>query len=206
MTATYNDILESLQRTAIILLVYIIFRAIYLCVKRNTFNLKTELVYAAFAVYAAEMVCRLLFPHCRLPLMSTLTSFKLRELRDIKPINLIPFKTIYLYTFGVDSRLAEEWYSFKFNFWVGKILLSVPMGIFMQLLANTKKKKITCKKAATIAIVIFTAVEIIQYPIGRVADIDDIIINTLGCMLGYWLYRVYEKHRESKTALASNAA
>lgn len=206
MTATYNDILESLQRTAIILLVYIIFRTIYLCVKRNTFNLKTELVYAAFAVYATEMVCRLLFPYCRLPIMSTLTSFKLRELRDIKPINLIPFKTIYLYTFGVDNRLAETWYGFKFNFWTGHFMLSVPMGIFMQLLSNTKRKKITYKKAATIAFLFFTAVEIIQYPIGRVADIDDIIINTLGCMLGYWLYNVYEKHKESRTALVSNAA
>lgn len=199
---TTIDILESLQLAILTLPVYINFRAFFLCLKKQKLNIKKELIYAAFAVYAVGAASRVLLPYFRFFLpFETLFS-----IRESKRANLIPFKTIFLYTFGIDSRLAEGWNSFKLNFWVGHIILSVPMGIFMQLLSNTKKKIITCKKAATIAILTFTAVEIIQYPIGRVADIDDIIINTLGCMLGYWLYNVYEKHKESRTALVSNAA
>ncbi|MCM1578959.1 MAG: VanZ family protein [Ruminococcus sp.] len=205
MTVVYNDILESLQRAVVIFLVYVIFRAIYVCAKKRTFNLKYELFYAMFAVYAVEIACRLLFPGCRYPIMSVIMPPEPSEWRDIEYFNIIPFKTIYLYTFGTDNYLAEEWYSFKLNFWVGKLLLSVPLGIFIRQLFKIKNHKITLKKFAAIAVVIFTAVEIIQYPIGRVSDIDDVIINTLGCLLGYWLYSLYEKHRSGKKTLAVKA-
>ena len=40
-------------------------------------------------------------------------------------------------------------------------------------------------------IVSFT-IELVQLNIGRTFDIDDIILNTIGGMLGYFLYRLLE--------------
>ena len=36
-----------------------------------------------------------------------------------------------------------------------------------------------------------SCVEILQYFGGRLFDIDDVIANSLGAVLGYWLYQIY---------------
>lgn len=94
--------------------------------------------------------------------------------------NFIPFKEIFRYEIG--SRLFVK------NI-VGNILLFLPYGYFSSEYLNCKKIKLPCFLTLLVSITI----ELVQLRIGRTFDIDDVILNTLGGMLGYFLYRIIEK-------------
>ena len=54
-----------------------------------------------------------------------------------------------------------------------------------------KSKKITLPCFLTFIVSI--TIELVQLNIGRTFDIDDVILNTLGGVAGYFLYRLIEK-------------
>ena len=90
-------------------------------------------------------------------------------------INLIPFKEMFRYEIGS--------YKFIKNI-VGNILLFIPYGFFSSYYLNNKKistNVVTCLVATV-------CIESIQYYIGRVFDIDDIILNVFGGFCGCLLY------------------
>ena len=90
-------------------------------------------------------------------------------------VNLTPFKEILRYSFGS--------YKFMKNV-VGNILLFVPFGFFASYYLNDKKTM----HAIIIPLIVSVCAEAIQYHIGRVFDIDDIILNVIGGFLGYLLF------------------
>lgn len=61
------------------------------------------------------------------------------------------------------------------------LLMFVPMGIFLPFVLE----KLTSRSALIIAVGIPLAVEVVQPIIGRSFDIDDIIMNFIGIMVGY---------------------
>ena len=90
-------------------------------------------------------------------------------------VNLIPFKEMFRYEFGS--------YKFMKNI-VGNILLFIPYGYFSSYYLNNKKVGTNI----VVCLIATLCIECIQYYIGRVFDIDDIILNVLGGFLGYLLY------------------
>ena len=90
-------------------------------------------------------------------------------------VNLVPFKEMFRYSFGS--------YKFMKNI-VGNILLFIPFGFFTSYYLNNKK---TLPSLIT-ALIVSACAEGIQYHIGRVFDVDDIILNVLGGFFGYLLY------------------
>lgn len=89
--------------------------------------------------------------------------------------NLIPFNEIMRYKFG--SKL------FMLNV-VGNIAMFIPFGYIIAV--YIKPKKIWTN--LIIAAIVSTTTEYVQLSIGRSFDIDDIILNTLGSIIGYLLY------------------
>lgn len=94
--------------------------------------------------------------------------------------NFIPFREIFRYQIG--SRL------FIRNI-IGNILLFLPYGYFASDYLKSKRIWLTCFLTMLVSITI----EVVQLNIGRTFDIDDVILNTCGGMLGYVLYRLMEK-------------
>lgn len=90
-------------------------------------------------------------------------------------INLIPFKEMFRYELGS--------YKFIKNI-VGNILLFVPYGFFSSYYLNNRK----ISTNVLLCLVATICIECIQYYIGRVFDIDDIILNVLGGFIGCLLY------------------
>ncbi len=90
-------------------------------------------------------------------------------------VNLIPFKEMFRYTFGS--------YKFIKNV-LGNILLFLPFGFFTSYYLNTRK----CSSPLVLSLIVSFTAEAIQYYIGRIFDIDDIILNVLGGFLGYLLF------------------
>ena len=89
--------------------------------------------------------------------------------------NLTPFKEILRYEFGSAGFYKQV---------VGNILLFIPLGYFI-----TSYCKL--KGLGSITIISFfcsLTIEIVQNFIGRSFDVDDIILNTVGGIIGFLLY------------------
>lgn len=72
---------------------------------------------------------------------------------------------------------------------LGNICLFLPIGFGIPLLW----KKVSFKKMLLIALLASLFIEICQLPQTRGTDIDDLWINTLGALIGYWLYIIADK-------------
>lgn len=89
--------------------------------------------------------------------------------------NLIPFREIFRYNFG--SRLF-------FKNVIGNLVMFVPYGFFASYFTKSKNWKIS------FFLILFASlsIEFTQLAIGRVFDIDDVLLNVGGGMIGYLIY------------------
>lgn len=97
-------------------------------------------------------------------------------------INLVPFKEMFRYTFGSDKFMKNI---------VGNIVLFIPFGFFTSHYLNTKKA-IT---PVIITLIVSACAEGMQYYLGRVFDVDDILLNVFGGFLGYLLFVAFSAIR-----------
>ena len=90
--------------------------------------------------------------------------------------NFVPFREIFRYHYT--SRLFIK------NV-LGNVLLFIPFGLFTTRFIGTKKVSLTI----IISFLVSCAIEFAQMRLGRTADIDDIILNTIGGMIGAYIYK-----------------
>ena len=98
--------------------------------------------------------------------------------------NFIPFKEIMRYKLFSNLFMKNV---------VGNVLLFLPYGYFVGRYFSGKSKKLSIFLIALASV----AIEYTQLSIGRVFDVDDILLNIIGGSLGYMLYlfsdRIYNK-------------
>lgn len=75
------------------------------------------------------------------------------------------------------------------------ILMIVPLGFILPVIFKTLRK---WWKTGICVMVIIICIEIFQYFIGRSADIDVLIMNTFGGVIGYAIFSVFFKCYSSK--------
>ena len=97
------------------------------------------------------------------------------DINETGGMNLVPFAEITRYKFG--SRL------FYYNV-VGNIAMFIPFGYIIA--SYIKPKKMWTN--LIIAAIVSVTIEYVQLNIGRSFDIDDIILNTFGSIIGFLLY------------------
>lgn len=106
-------------------------------------------------------------------------------------VNLIPFHTITDY-FSNERPLGLS------NV-IGNVLLFIPMGVYLSLFTRSRKFWLTVLSIALISI----SAEVFQYSIHvGAADIDDVILNIMGGLVGIALYHGLHKVFGEKTRLA----
>ena len=98
--------------------------------------------------------------------------------------NFILFKEIFRYKLGSPLFIKNV---------IGNIILFVPFGFFLGYFLKIKKKRIVI----LLIISISTTIELLQDYIGRVFDIDDILLNLIGGLLGYLVYDAFNKIKEN---------
>ena len=94
--------------------------------------------------------------------------------------NFIPFKEILRYS--ITNRL----------FWknvIGNMLMFTPYGFFMSYFLRVENKRIPL----TLTLIASISIEIVQMCIGRVFDVDDILLNMCGGFFGYYAYSVIRR-------------
>ena len=95
-------------------------------------------------------------------------------------VNLIPFQMVGDYW----EELCRGGFGFTLLNFVGNLAVFVPLGLFPALLFRGG----TWRRSALVGVATSVLVECGQYLVVRTTDIDDVILNTLGALCGYWSY------------------
>ncbi len=142
-----------------------------------------------FVLYCVVMIQLLFF---RLPSPRTVPYWQtIRE-----NINMIPLTTIreqFTFILHSTNRIMVH-YAYVNLF--GNILIFILCGIFS--IAWEQNKKLS--RTILISFIAFLVVETVQlFSLTGRADIDDVLLNLLGCLFGYGLWRVGNALHKSKT-------
>ena len=110
-----------------------------------------------------------------------------REMMDML-VNLQPLKTIRAYLYVLQNR--EEVYLLRiaaFNLF-GNVVLFIPYGIFLPYLFNRLR---SLWKVMLFGAVTIVCVELLQIATLRGScDVDDLILNMMGILIGYIVFRI----------------
>ena len=155
----FYDVLPDIWPMLIIILVIICsLRITYLITKHKRFQLHKEIIYLICIIYILCLFHVVTFQD-----------------NNYGVSNFIPFKEIFRYNIGSDKFIKNI---------LGNIMLFVPYGFLASYLLNNKKFSVI----TILTLVASLTIETVQYYIGRVFDIDDIILNLLGGIAGYLIF------------------
>jgi glycopeptide antibiotics resistance protein len=107
-----------------------------------------------------------------------------RSYSAVRRYNIYPFNTIINYFMNSDK------FSFHIIFinLVANIVTFIPLGFFTSLLFKRLNKVITITIFSVLTV---TSIEAMQFIFNvGVFDVDDIILNTLGCVIGFTFYKI----------------
>ena len=156
------NILETVwPMLTIIFTILITFRAVYLYKNNIKF------------VFYKDMIC-LLFVFYVICLFQTVT------FQDVgwSTSNFIPFKEIFRYNIFSSLFIRNV---------LGNVLMFIPYGLFIGYIFKEKKVFLPI----LLTLIISFVIESVQLWIGRVFDIDDIILNIVGGTTGFLLYKLF---------------
>ncbi len=156
---TFMEVLPNVWPMLIIITVIISsIRITYLITKHKKFLLHKEIIYLIAIIYI-------------------LCLFHVVTFQDINygKSNFIPFKEIFRYDFGT--------YKFFRNV-LGNIALFIPFGFLSSYILKNRKLSVV----TILTLIASGTIETVQYYIGRVFDIDDIILNLLGGIIGFLIF------------------
>ena len=144
--------------------VLITIRLAYIFKNKEPLYISRDLMMLTFIVY---VLC----------LFQIVTS---NDVSGVHGVNITLFKELTRYQIG--TRL------FYRNI-VGNIIMFIPFGFFTSYYLKLERKSFIFYLAVIVSVVI----ELIQLKLGRAFDIDDILLNMIGSMIGYYLYRLIDR-------------
>lgn len=108
-----------------------------------------------------------------------------RSYSDVRRYNLYPFKTVMEFLLNATKHNSQ----IIFINLIANIITFIPLGFFITLIFRRSCKLIN---TTLLCVLIIICIEIGQFLLNvGVLDIDDIILNTVGCVLGFMLYKVF---------------
>ena len=100
-------------------------------------------------------------------------------------LNVVPFRWLST-TNSFQLFLVEK---------IPNILLFIPLGFFIPVVFKSKRK---FYKTVLLSFCMTFSIEFFQYFIGRSSDIDDILTNLLGAIIGYILFNLLNNFLKQK--------
>lgn len=161
MEKAIREVISNSWPTLVVLLIiFIIMRVtVYLKGDSRKFILHEELFSLLFLTYL-------------LLLFHLVTS---QDIQAYTSTNLIPFREIFRYDVGTAGFYKQV---------IGNIILFIPFGFFVSSYCKIKN-------LGTITIVSLLSsltIEVVQHFIGRSFDVDDIILNVVGGIIGFLIF------------------
>ena len=165
ITNVIQSVISATWPMVIISIVVVIsLRIFYIIRNKLHFSLYKELIALVFVIYIL----------CLFQIVSS------QDVVSWSSNNFIPFKEITRYQLGTNLFFKNV---------LGNLLLFLPFGFFVSYYLKPKKVYLVL----FITVITSLSIELVQLCIGRVFDIDDIILNICGGICGYLIYSVLHK-------------
>lgn len=176
-------------------------RFLYLKCRHKKWDLWHEIFLVLFVSYAYGILSQTLFPIVHMGIDQNQNFYFDVIIPEGGGLNLVPFKTVWMYFRSVANGMpTHEVIERAMLNLAGNLGLFVPIGMLFPL-AFPKHSRFSCVFFYT-AVGVFL-IEFTQYFCGRVSDIDDFLLNMLGVLLGYALYKCFcrtlEKYKKDKS-------
>lgn len=168
MDALINAIKEVLYDTwpmiALTCVVLVSLRLAYMIKNKQKMVISNEIMMLTFIVY---ILC----------MFQIVTS---QDVSSVHGVNITLFKELTRYQIGTKLFYRNI---------IGNIIMFIPFGFFASYYLKLNKKSIIFYLTLVVSIII----ELIQLKIGRAFDVDDIILNMAGSLIGYFIYRIVDR-------------
>ena len=105
--------------------------------------------------------------------------------------NFTPFKEMFRYTLGSNLFIKNV---------IGNMVMFMPYGFFTGYFLKINKVSVVL----LLSMLVSTSIEVIQGYIGRVFDIDDIILNVIGSIIGFLIYKLFNKIKDRLPKILRN--
>lgn len=150
------------------------FIAVLIFLRRKGKSLSYLVFFSLFWLYLMQVASVAVFPF---PIGMSVENFK-------PNINLIPFDFGYCDPRGIEQCLRQIYEN---------ILLTIPFGFGLNFIAHIKPKKIFWLAAGVgmMLEIIQLAISLIFRASFRVVDINDVILNAVGVLMGYGVFRIF---------------
>ena len=159
MNLIINYISKMFKHSFLFTCFYIILR--FIIIRRNKkINVKREILLYIFFLFLLGLYA-----------VAITGDFNIKNVR-IDEINIIPFKIVK------DNNISHNLNYFLISF-LGNIFMFIPVGLLVSLIWNIKDKNVIL-----IGFLISLSIELTQLFLKRTTDIDDLILNTLGVIIG----------------------
>lgn len=181
-----NQFIQVIPITLLVGLLYIIFRFLKLKKSNGDINYKKESLYLIFVCYIVGLFNLVLVPRNFWDIIwyNIFYNFNENPFAGIFDFSYNFIPTIYKIIIG--EYTLDSWEKAMI---VGNFLMFIPMGILLSLCL----KSISRKDMFKYAILIPLAIEVIQLVVGRSFDIDDLVMNFLGIVIGYYIVELVKK-------------
>lgn len=180
MSAIIDYLIKMMPYMLIAVPIYIITRLIFVKRKKKKLNLLHEITLFLFVIFLVGLGSQTIIPKFEFGV----NGFDIVEDR-VHETNLIPFKVLY-------ETYCEVFVNGYINYFLinflGNIILFIPFGLIIPLLW-----KISTKKTLLIGFFSSFFIEFTQLFLARGTDVDDLILNTTGTLLGILLFKLLQK-------------
>lgn len=181
-----NQFIQVIPITLLVGLLYIIFRFLKLKKNNSDINYKREILYLIFICYIVGLFNLVLVPINFWDIIwyNIFYNFNENPFAGIFDFSYNFIPTIYKIIIG--EYTLDSWAKAMI---VGNFLMFIPMGILLSLCFENVNKKNIFKYAVLIPL----AIEVLQLVVGRSFDIDDLLMNFLGIVIGFFIVELVKK-------------
>ncbi|GKV57185.1 antibiotic resistance protein VanZ [Sporosarcina sp. NCCP-2222] len=169
---------------------YVFARILFLKRGKKYTTVLRELAVGLFCLYIVGLASQTVIPKWDAGFDSSTDTwhFHFITTSEIARVNLVPFRTVSM--FIKSNEHVSDWESVSLVNVVGNMLIFTPIGLFVPMLW---RKLRAWWKVFLVGFGMTCLIEGIQFFIGRSSDIDDVILNTVGVMIGYGLFMIGSK-------------
>ncbi len=184
MNAISNYIVNMIPYMVIAVPIYLIVRFLMLRKSSRKFNLYHEIALLIFVIFIVGLASQTVIPKIELGINGNINILK----NGKHGINLLPLKVLFETYREVFINLNINYFIINF---LGNIIMFMPIGFFIPLLWEIPDKKIII-----VGFLFSLFIEVCQLFLNRGTDVDDLILNTLGTILGLLVYKfLYKKFK-----------
>lgn len=170
---------------------YVVGRVLFIKIKKVAVQPIRELMMAGFTIYMIGLASQTIIPQWSMGIWADTGKFyfEVYRVNESAGVNLMPLNTIFNYAFQTNGQVGN-WGAVSLLNLTGNVFLFSPIGFFLPLIWRRWQ---SFHKILWIGFWTTCFIEFVQYFIGRSSDIDDILLNTIGVLVGYGAFVLLKK-------------